>query len=183
MQITSREGELRRLQQDPTASIVRTGRNPAVDQLRLDHALAAANYAASTARRDAAAAQSLQIGRALAALDANEVRLAALQRHVTLETDALATESRILAGRRLTEAEDALRFARVRVIQPARVPQRPRPVPLLIAAAGLLMGIVTAAVRVIASFMLHPTFFTPEGLEAASGLEVLAGFPPHTVGA
>jgi chromosome segregation ATPase len=176
-QIASRESELARLARDPTASVVRTGRNPAIDQLRLDRDRAAAEYAAATARRDAATGEVQHIAAALTALDVNETELEILQRHVALETDALATQSHILAERRLTEAEDALRFAKVRVIQPARVPQTPRPLPLLIVAAGVVMGMVASAMRVAARFMLSPSVLTAEGLTAATGLDVLAVFP------
>jgi uncharacterized protein involved in exopolysaccharide biosynthesis len=176
-QIASREAELARLAKDPTASVVRTGRNPAIDQLHLDRDRAAAEHAAATARRDAAAAEAQQIGTALTTLDVNETELEILQRQVALETDALATQSHILAARRLIEAEDALRFAKVRVIQPARIPQTPRPLPMLIIAAGVLMGIVASAIRITAGFMLSQTVLTADGLAAASGLDVLAVFP------
>ncbi len=182
-QIASREAELARLAKDPTASVVRIGRNPAIDQLRLDRDHAAAEFAAATARRDAAAAEVQHIGAALTALDVNETKLEILQRHVALETDALATQSHILAARRLIEAEDALRFAKVRVIQPARMPQTPRPLPLLIIAAGVLMGLVASAARMTARFMFSHTVLTAEGLAAASGLDVLAVFPRVLAGA
>ncbi len=176
-QIAAREAELARLAKDPTASVVRTGRNPSIDQLRLDRDHAAADYAAATARREAATAEVQHIAAELSALDINETELETLQRHVTLERDTLATQTQILAARRLTEAEDALRFAKVRVIQAAHTPQIPRPLPLLVIAAGVLLGLVASAVRVTARFMLHPTFLTAEGLGTASGLDVLAVFP------
>jgi uncharacterized protein involved in exopolysaccharide biosynthesis len=176
-QIRAREGELQQLVHDPSASIVRMGRNPAIDQLRLDRAHAAAEYAAATARQDAASDESQEIGKALAALDANEVELAVLQRRVSLETDALVADNRILAARRLTEAEDELRFARVRVIQAARTPQRPRPLPLFVIMAGAFLGTIAAAGGLMARFMFRQTFFTAPGVEFACGLDVLAVFP------
>jgi uncharacterized protein involved in exopolysaccharide biosynthesis len=176
-QIASREAELAHLATDPTASVVRKGRNPAIDQLRLDRARAAAEYAAASARRDEAAAEARRVGIALADLDVNETELAILQRKLALETDTLTMQSRILSARRLTEAEDALRFAKVRVIQAARIPQEPRPLPLLVIAAGFLLGMIASAGRLVAGFMLRPTFLTAEGLASASGLEVVAVFP------
>jgi uncharacterized protein involved in exopolysaccharide biosynthesis len=176
-QILSRQDELKQLVRDPSASIMRTGRNPAIDQLRLDRAHAAAELAAAVARRDAAGDEVKQVSRALATLDANDLKLATLQRRVNLETDDLVSSSRILAARQLTEAEDALRFTRVRVIQAARIPQRPRTFPLLVIAAGFLMALLAAAGRLVAGFMLHETFFTAQGVEFACGLDVLAVFP------
>jgi uncharacterized protein involved in exopolysaccharide biosynthesis len=176
-QIAGRELELAQLTRDPSASVIRTGRNPDIDQLRLDEAHAASNLAAAVARRDAAVAEMARISAALARLDSNEVQLAQLARRVALETSALATESQVLASREMIEAEDARRFAKVRVIQAARVPQQPTVMPLLIIAAGLLLGIAAASARLIAGFVTRPTFWTAEGLEAAANIDVLAVFP------
>lgn len=176
-QIAGRERELSQLVRDPSASVIRTGRNPAIDQLRLDAAHAAADLAAATARRDAAVAETARISIALADLDSNEVALAQLERRVALETSALSTESQVLASREMIEAEDARRFAKVRVIQAARVPQQPTLLPLLIIAAGLLLGLAAASARLIAGFVTRPTFWTAEGLAGAAHIDVLAVFP------
>ena len=50
--------------------------------------------------------------------------------------------SRAAAEQRLTEAEDERRLANVRIIQPARVPQRPTWTKALICIAGLFMAVL-----------------------------------------
>jgi uncharacterized protein involved in exopolysaccharide biosynthesis len=176
-QIAGRERELSQLVRDPSASVIRTGRNPDIDQLRLDAAHAASDLAAATARHDAAVAETARISTALANLDSSEVELARLERRVTLETSALSTESQVLASREMIEAEDARRFAKVRVIQAARIPQQPTLLPFLIIGAGLLLGLAAAAARLVAGFVTRPTFWTAEGLAAAANIDVLAVFP------
>jgi capsular polysaccharide biosynthesis protein len=81
-----------------------------------------------------------------------------------------------LADRHLSEAEEMLRLTNVRVIQPALVPQTPRPIPLLVIAAGFVFGAFAGFGRVVLSYALHPVFFTSEGLEQATGIPVLAVF-------
>ena len=177
-QLGARETELGRLVHDPVPSIMRTGRNPVVDDIHEGRTRAAADYAAALARRGAAAAESVKIAAQLRALDADQVMLELLQRQVASATEAAAAQSRVLTARQLTEAEDSLRLAKVRVIQPARIPARPGILPVLVAAAGLLLASVVTVARVAGSFMLRGTIWTPEGLTMAAGLEVLAVFPP-----
>jgi hypothetical protein len=62
------------------------------------------------------------------------------------------------------------------VIQAAMIPQQPRPIPLLVIAAGCVLSVLAALGWIICNFMLRPVFLTGEGLSAASGLPVLAVF-------
>ena len=87
-----------------------------------------------------------------------------------------ANASRVLAEQHMTEAEDALRLANVRVIQSARVPQRPNKTGMLIVIAGVLLGIVSASLWAVRDLAIHPTLLTPEGLAHATGLPVLGVF-------
>jgi uncharacterized protein involved in exopolysaccharide biosynthesis len=80
----------------------------------------------------------------LARLAADEPKLAELTRRRAAAADSFANASRIQDEQRMTEAEDALRLANVRVIQPALVPQRPAPIPLLVIIAGTLLGALSA---------------------------------------
>jgi uncharacterized protein involved in exopolysaccharide biosynthesis len=175
-EIGAQEQEAARLAHDPEASVVRQGRNPNLETLRLDRAHAAADLAAAEARlaagdREARAAQA-----ALDQLDTAETGLLALQRQRDAANDDFRTASRILAERHLSESEDALRLANVRVIQPARVPQKPRPIPWLVIAASFVVGCLAGFIRIVAAFVLHPVFLTGEGLEFATGIPVLAVF-------
>jgi len=175
-QVDAQEAEAGRLGHDPSASVVRQGRNGNFDSLRLDRAHAAAELAAAEALLLAARKEATTVQAALDRLDTAEVGLLDLQRLSLAATDDFRTASRILAERHLTESEDALRLANVRVIQPALVPQKPRPIPLLVIAAGFVFGGLAALVRVIAGYVLHPVFLTGEGLEFATGIPVLAVF-------
>jgi uncharacterized protein involved in exopolysaccharide biosynthesis len=175
-QLASNEAEASRLSHDPTASVVRQGRNPSIDPLRLDRDRAQAELAASSARLAAERAQIREIALSLDRLDGEEAALSGLERAKAGAEQNFHDASRILAERHLSEAEDARRLANVRVIQPASVPQTPRALPLLIAAAGVVLGGLAAVGWIVGRFVLKPVFLTGPGLEAATGLPVLAVF-------
>jgi len=175
-EIGAQQAEADRLGHDRAASVVREGRNPNLEALRLDRARAATELAAAQARLSAQLAERDATQAALDRLTAWEPALAALLRAKAAAEDSFATASRILADRHISEAEDRLRLANVRVIQPAIVPQRPRALPLLVIAAGAILGMLAAFGRIVGDFVLHPVFLTGEGLALASGLPVLAVF-------
>jgi uncharacterized protein involved in exopolysaccharide biosynthesis len=175
-EIGAQEREAARLGHDPEASVVRQGRNPNLEALRLDRAHAATELAAAEARRAAGAREAQAAQAALEQLDRAETGLLALQRQRDAANDDFRTASRILAERHLSESEDALRLANVRVIQPAQAPQKPRPIPILVIAASVVFGCIAAFGRIVAGFVMHPVFLTGEGLEFATGIPVLAVF-------
>jgi uncharacterized protein involved in exopolysaccharide biosynthesis len=175
-QISAEYDEVSRLNHDPAASIVRQGRNPNLESLRLDRAHADAEVAAAQARFAAQRSQAIDAQTRLTQLDAAETGFLALRRDAQSADEAFASASRILADRHLSESEDLLRLANVRVIQPASVPQFPRPIPYLLIGAGFVLGIMAAFARVLGRFVLNPVFLTGEGLELATGLPVLAVF-------
>jgi uncharacterized protein involved in exopolysaccharide biosynthesis len=175
-QITAEQAEAARLGRDPASSVVRQGRNPNLEILRLDRAHAGAEAAAAQARLVEAQSDAADIQTRLDRLDAAETGFLALQRDAQSAGETFANASRILADRHLSESEDLLRLANVRVIQPATVPQFPRPIPLLLIGAGVALGLMAAFARVVGRFVLHPVFLTGEGLELATGLPVLAVF-------
>ncbi len=175
-QIASNQAEASRLSQNAAASVVRRGRNPSIDPLHLDHARAMAESAAASARLAADRDQLQEITSSLVRLDADEAGLAVLQRQKASAEQVYRDTGRILAERRLSEAEDARRLANVRVIQSASVPQAPRALPLLVIAAGLVLAVFAAGTWVLGVFLLRPVFLTGEGLEVATGLPVLAVF-------
>lgn len=175
-QVVAQEQEAARLGRDQAASVVRQGRNPNLETLRLDRARAAADFAAAEARLSAARRQGSAIQESLNRLDIAEVGLLELQRRRDAANEDFRAGSRILADRHLSESEDTLRLANVRVIQPAQAPQKPRPIPLLVIAASLVFGSLAAFGRITARFVLYPVFRTGEGLEYATGIPVLAVF-------
>ena len=175
-QVGARTRELENLRRDPSPSILRTGRNPSIDAIHLERIRAATQFAAASARHRASLSEGAAVNTQLLALDDDQVALDGLQRDVSLAADSVTAQSHLLAARRLTEAEDLERTARVRIIQPARVPTRPGRLPLLVALASLLLAGAITAARVAASNMLSGSVWTPEGLTMATGLDVLAVF-------
>jgi uncharacterized protein involved in exopolysaccharide biosynthesis len=175
-QIAASEAEAARLARDPTVSVWRQGRNPSLDPLRLDQARAAVELAAAKARLAEARSLRQDLGATLAQLDQDETGLAALQRQKASAEEAYRAASRILADRSLSEAEDMRRLANVRVIQRAALPQKPRPWPMTVVAAGFVFGVIGALCWIIAAFAIRPVFMTGEGLQAATGIPVLAVF-------
>jgi uncharacterized protein involved in exopolysaccharide biosynthesis len=175
-EIAADEAEADRLRQDAASSVVRQGRNPAVDSLRLDRDHASIELAAAQARLGAAQSQQRLQMQLLRTLTANETMLENLLRQRQTAEDDYRTATRIAAERRLSEAEDARRLANVRVIQQALTPQLPRPLALLIAVCGLLLACLAAAAGIIVRFVARPVFLTGPGLQAATGLPVLAVF-------
>jgi uncharacterized protein involved in exopolysaccharide biosynthesis len=175
--ITAREAERRRLAADAAPSLARAGRSQALDPLLVDRAHAASDAAASEARVAALRDDLADQAAALARLAADETALTDLTRRRAAAADNFASASHVQDEQRMTEAEDSLRLANVRVIQAALTPQRPAPIPLLVVVAGILLGGFAACFWLVARFVIRPTFFTPEGLHAATGLTVLAVFP------
>ncbi len=175
-ELAAHQAEQARLNHDATLSVVRQGRNPTIDPLRLDRAREVGELAAARARLQSQQQDLARVSQTLIALDADEASLAGLQRQRASADDTYRAASRIVAERHLSEAEDARRLANVRVIQPAMAPQSPRATPLLVIAAGIVFGGLTAFGWVVVAFMRRPVFLTGEGLEAASGLPVLAVF-------
>jgi uncharacterized protein involved in exopolysaccharide biosynthesis len=181
-ELAAHEAELSRLSRDRTLSVVRQGRNPAIDPLRLDQAREGAELAAARALLGAEQDASDKLSSALASLDVDETALLALERHRAAADENFRTASRILADRHLSEAEDARRMARVRVIQEAVAPQTPRPTALLVIAAGVLFGGFASAAWVVVAYARRPVFLTAEGLAAATGIPVLAVFSAEPEG-
>lgn len=175
-QLASRQSEMRRLSDDTGPSVVRHGRNPILEPVHLDMARAEAELAAAQALLASVQFQDHAVAAALVQLDAEASDLALLQRRRDSADQNYRDANRILAERHLSEAEDARRMANVRVVQPAIVPQTPRALPLLVVAAGFVAAILAACAWVVGVFILRPVFLTSQGLEAATGLPVLAVF-------
>jgi uncharacterized protein involved in exopolysaccharide biosynthesis len=175
--IAAREAERKHLAASKIPSQARSGRSQALDPLLVDRAHAAAEAAASEAKaaalRDDLETQAVGLAR----LAEDETVLADLTRRRAAAADSFASASRVQDEQRMTEAEDTLRLANVRVIQSALTPQHPAPLPLLTVVAGTLLGGFAACLWLVFGYATRPTFFTPEGLQAASGLQVLAVFP------
>jgi len=175
-QLQARVAERAQMASQTSPSIVRGGRSLAIDPLLVDRAHANAETGAATARAASLATELFDIADSLARLDATETSLAELMRRKNVADTNFAAASRVLAEQRLTEAEDALRMANVRVIQPARPPQHQTAMRLLIVLASFLLGGLATSVRFLLAYSMQPTFLTGEGLAHATGLPVLGVF-------
>jgi uncharacterized protein involved in exopolysaccharide biosynthesis len=175
-QIDAAVREAARLTRNPAVSVSRQGRNPNLDTLRLDKALATADFAAADARLTAMQAETARLHQALDQLEEAEIGLLDLQRRRDAANDDFRAASRILAERHLSESEDALRLANVRIIQPAVEPQKPTPARYLVIGAGFVVACLAAFLRIFFHFVTNPVFLTADGLESATGIPVLAVF-------
>jgi uncharacterized protein involved in exopolysaccharide biosynthesis len=176
VQLRAREAYRRALARNPAPSTVRAGRSPVLDSLLLDRARAATDRAANSARAFALRGEQRDIKARLGDLIGEESTLADLQRRKAVADTAFDNASQVLAEQHMTEAEDALRLANVRVIQPARTPLRAAPIPLFVVLAGGLLGAVAGSFWCVAAFLFRPTVMTEDGLAHAIGLPVLGVF-------
>jgi uncharacterized protein involved in exopolysaccharide biosynthesis len=176
-QISLRESERRRISQDGTPSVARYGRNLAIDTLVVDRIHAAADLESAKAQAVAIQTEIDGLDAGLAALAADETSLADMTRRKEAADGSFAAASRAAAEQRLTEAEDSRRLANVRVIQPARVPQRPTWTKTLICIAGALLAALAAICRLVLGFITSDIFLTDAGLAYATGFPVLGVFP------
>jgi uncharacterized protein involved in exopolysaccharide biosynthesis len=175
-QIDAKLAERSHVMQAGPPSVVRQGRSPELDPLLLSRTQAIADREAARAQENAVQHELDGIGTSLHALDADESKLADLTRRRAAAEDSYASTSRAASEQSLSEAEDARRFANVRIIQPARVPPHETLTRLLICLAGLVLGGLAAGVWLMLDFAGRSTFLTAAGLEHASGIPVLAVF-------
>jgi uncharacterized protein involved in exopolysaccharide biosynthesis len=176
-QIGARAAERRNMAQDGAPSLARIGRSPALDPLLVDRAHAAADQQAARMQALSVRAEIVDLNATIERLDGDETVLADLTRRRTAANDGFTNASRAAAEQRLTEAEDERRLANVRIIQPARVPQRPTWTKTLTCIAGVFMSALGAVGWILIRFITDSTFLTTEGLAYATGLPVLAVFP------
>jgi uncharacterized protein involved in exopolysaccharide biosynthesis len=176
-QIAQREAERRVMARDAAPSVRRAGRSPALDPLLVDSAR-------SSAEREAAGAQAVVIQKEINGLDAKllkldgeEAEFADLTRQKNAADESFASTSRIVAEVRLIEAEEQRRLANVRIIQPARIPERATWTKLLVGLAGIVFGAAGAGLWLVMTFTTQTAFLTAAGLAYATGLPVLAVFP------
>lgn len=178
-EIVARELERKTAQQTTTPSILRRGRSPALDPLLVDRAHSAAD-------RDGARATALSISGELSwlhgqleTLNADESQFADLSRRKAAADADFATAQHVVQEQTLTEAEDARRFANVRILQPARIPVYPTLTKLLIRIAGVVFGLAACFGWLLCRFSFETTLLTEAGLAHAAKLPVLAVFGKH----
>jgi uncharacterized protein involved in exopolysaccharide biosynthesis len=180
-QIAAKLSERAGMMQAGPPSVVRDGRSPALDPLLLSRTQAIADREAARAQEASVQPELDTIDTALHGLDADEARLADLTRRRAAAEESYASTSRAASEQSLSEAEDARRFANVRIIQAARIPPHETWTRLLICLAGFVLGGSAAGFWLMLDFAGRSTFLTAAGLEYASGLPVLAVFEKEAV--
>jgi uncharacterized protein involved in exopolysaccharide biosynthesis len=173
-QIRSRQTEREATTRDTTPSVKRAGRSPALDPLLVDRAHALAEIGAAKAAESAARIEIDQLDGELRRLGSAETRLSELTRRKAAADDRFASASRASGEQKLTEAEDERRLANIRIIQSARIPQRPTWTKALICLSGIVTAGIAAWSYLILRFVITTTFLTAAGLAHATGVPVLA---------
>ena len=183
-QLAAQMDERRRIAGDSTPSVSRTGRSLALDPLLVDRAHAIADRDGARVQVIAVLQQANELSGQLKTLNADESTFADLTRVKVAADESFVAANRAAAEQQLTEAEDTRRLANVRIIQPARVPQRPTSAKLIVCAAGILLGALAACCWLLLKFTTETTFLTAAGLASATGLPVLGVFQKakHAVG-
>jgi uncharacterized protein involved in exopolysaccharide biosynthesis len=184
-QISSQMTVKRLLAQEGGPSLSRTGRSQALDLLLVDRAHAMADRDGARIQSEVVQKQVDELAMQMRALNADESMFADLTRQKVAADESFVAANHAAAEQQLTEAEDARRLANVRIIQPARIPQHPTTLKLLICAAGLLLGGLFAVFWLVFKFTTETTFLTAAGLATATGLPVLGVFQldQHAAGA
>ncbi len=110
----------------------------------------------------------------LANLNKKEAEFNSLTHDSTVAQDEYTVFARRLSEARAYEDLERERLGSVRVIQPPSAPAEPKSLRAVVIAIGFVFSVLMAAVALIALDMFSSTFITPEQLEKAIGLPVLA---------
>ncbi|MDY0884254.1 GumC family protein [Dongia soli] len=168
-------------QRQSVSSAVRIGRNPAKDLLDAQTITASAELAAATASEDVLQHQIDEVDQKLTKLSTVAYQLDQL----TLRQSVLEATYRSFAQKtdeaRALDQLDQKHAENVRVVEEARLPVKPTGYRVAIALVGGMVGVFFAAVVALLSIMLRDTFVTPQQIEKAFGLPVLAALPDMRV--
>lgn len=110
----------------------------------------------------------------LADLNREEAEFNSLTHDNTVAQDEYTVFAHRLSEARAYEDLERERLGSVRVIQPPSTPAEPKSLRAVILAIGFIFSLLMGAVTLIALDMFSSTFITPEQLEKAIGLPVLA---------
>ncbi|WP_395665041.1 GumC family protein [Methylocella sp.] len=157
--------------------LVRHGRPNVIDALEIDRARARQTFEAANARVATDDAQVAAVDAQIKAMEANAFELARLERERTFAEDHYAAVAKTLDARRFQEDVAARKAASVRVIEPASPPVAADARRLVILAAGVLLAIFAGVLAAVLAEVFRRGFVSPDTLERALGLPVLATIP------
>ncbi len=181
-QIAAREAELAAKSRDRTPSGFHRARNPLHESVEGDLLRAQADLDAARVRHAHARAALQDLDAQLRALNEQERQLDQLDRQRGIAEDAYRAAARILEERRITDDVEARKQASMRVVQPATVPIRAKPTRKLVALAGLVLALFSAAFAAILSNLARESYLTEGELERDLGVAVLAAVPEREPG-
>jgi uncharacterized protein involved in exopolysaccharide biosynthesis len=163
--------------EETAATTTRTGSNPIHDALATQLVAAQAERDAALARKSTITAQLADIGTRLRTLAREERPLNELLRDRELATSTFRMLSDKLQEARVADQAALREVANVRELQPPRVPMQPHSVrPLIMLLGGFLAFCASLAVAFLSDLM-RQGFMTPDQLERALGVPVLAAVP------
>ncbi len=163
-------------------STVRQGRNPVYETLTTQLTTAESERDAASARTQTIGAQLAQVADKLRALQANEQVLGELSRDQSLAESAYRMLSQKLQEARVLDEATLRDATNVRIVQPPVVSARPKDLRPLVVLLGLLAALCATLATAFVCDILQEGFVTPEQLEKATGLPVLAAVPRHRRG-
>jgi polysaccharide biosynthesis protein PslE len=129
------------------------------------------------ATRGVIVAQLTDISNQLATINGEESQLHELERTRGVLEDNYRAVSKIATDRKVIEDVDANRQSSVRVVEAARIPDRPMPIRSTIMVVGTMAGLILGVVVSLVSGFFRGVYLRPEALEVDTGLAVLAVVP------
>ena len=167
---------LREYESQPQRS-VRSGRSPALDAAEADLVRTRADQRQASAGASTLVAQRVIIDQRLALLAGSENELRALERERRLAEVNYEAAAKRQRDEQALEALDRQRSSSVSLLQAPRVPLEPKSMRTAILVAGLVGSLVLAIAVAVVSGLLRDTFLTPEQLQRAVDVPVLAVIP------
>lgn len=166
------------LRSDPAAKTERIGPPPEHETIAIDITRSQADIADAEGH-SASIRRSLWItAQSLKQLEASEVEEQTLLHGQQSADTALAAAQRVFAERRMTEAAEQIRTARVRVLQTPSLPRAAMPLRLMISVFFIALSCVAFLIYTVGDYILNPVFYSVDTVTTASLLPVLAVFAP-----
>lgn len=167
---------LREYESQPQRS-VRSGRSPARDAAEAELVRARADQQQASAGAATIAAQRQAIDQRLAVLSGSENQLRALERERRLAEVNYEAAAKRQRDEQALEALDRQRRSSVSLLQAPQVPLEPKSMRMPILVAGVTASLILALLVALVSALMRDTFLTPEQLQRAVDVPVLAVVP------
>ncbi len=175
-QIAARDGELRAMRGNRPLSSQHTVRNAAADTVAGDLLQVRSELGATSARIEADDAAQASVQARIRMLDENERQLTELTAQRDVRLDDWRAASASLAAQEGVEAIEAKAVPGARIASAPNLPMHPKPLRLLILAAGLVLSLVAVAAAVLLGNTMRRTILFGDELDRL-GIGLLATIP------